>query len=124
MEDIRTEQPGVRIVPVRYYTPARINPPQVATPAITFTTGIDVNINLHIVSKTDGNPVADAKVIAFTNFAARSGAAGTTAKNGSVGLLLGSSKPTIERLYVFPKDSFWPLLRRNAALTEATQIEL
>jgi len=111
--DLRAEQPGVRIVPVVYYYPAIApRPTPISSPsaaaAITST-----KITLKVVSKKDGNPIANATVVAFTDFAQRIGKEGTTNSKGEIAFNFGASKKKLDRLYVFAKKNFWNFLKKE-----------
>ena len=81
-------------------------------------------ITISIVSAADGKPVAKAMVVAFTDFANKAGAQGTTNAQGQVALALGSSTKKIERLYVYPASGFWPGLQMNVTLKAGTKVPL
>ena len=66
-----------------------------------------LKISLTVVSKANRKPIAAAKVVAFTNFANRTGAQGTTNKKGIASLALGSASKKVERLYVYSASGFW-----------------
>lgn len=63
-------------------------------------------------------------VVAFTDFAVRTGAQGTTNARGQVTLTLGAANKKIERLYVYPSASFWPILQNNVNLKTGMNISL
>lgn len=112
---LRRQEPGVRIVPLVYYQPAVAPRPKVvksatsaaATPALAATVW-----EPQFVSAADGKPIAKVQVVAFTDFANRLGASGTTKSNGKVSLKLGSAAK-IERLYVYPEVGFWGHFRKS-----------
>src|SRR6266568_5318230 len=106
-------QPGIRIVPETFYTPARV---RYEVEAKAVAAGVAaVKKTIIVTSRADGSPVAGTMVVAFTDFANRVGAQGTTSKQGAVSLALGTTK--LERVYVYPKLGFWPLLVKNLKLT-------
>src|SRR6516165_3433505 len=121
VSDLQTEQPGLRIVPVVYYYPAKApRPAPLASPkAVTAA----VQTSLTVVSKADGKPISAARVVAFTDFANRSGVEGTTNKSGVVSLSLGSKKK-VERLYAFSSSGFWNVLQQNIILKSGMNIEM
>lgn len=119
---LRAAQPGLRIVPVVYYYPARAPRPQpAATPK---KAAAALKITLTIVAGGTGKPVAGAKVVAFTDFAQRIGAEATSNKQGKAALALGSASKKIERLYVYAENGFWNALLRNTTLTTGTKVAL
>ena len=124
VSNLRAAQPGLRIVPVVYYYPAIAPRPTPESGPKALTAAPTLNILLKIVSKQDGSLVAGAKVIAFTDFANRIGASGTTDKNGQVSLDLGASSKKLERLYIYAKMNYWNGLKRNISVTSGVQIAL
>jgi len=119
---LRANQPGIRIAPVVYYRPAIA--PRFEIESAPKATKAAAKLKLQIVSKPDGHPVVGAFVVAFTDFANRFGAQGTTNKKGEVSLAVGGSSKKIERLYVYPSSGFWSALKKNLVLTSGMQIGL
>jgi subtilisin family serine protease len=111
--EILAHQPGLRIVPVVYYYPAWVFR-QVESRLKAAATAVKTVITLQ--SKADQSPVPGAMVVAFTDFANRIGAQGTTNKQGVVRLALGGIDK-IERLYVYPATAFWGMVRKNVSTT-------
>lgn len=124
VSDLRAEQPGMRIVPVVFYEPALAPRLKLESRVRASRAGDGVKITLKIVSRTDGTPVAGAKVVAFTNFANREGADGVTNGKGEVKLALGASSRKLQRLYVFPRMSFWGLLKKNVTVSSGKEFGL
>jgi subtilisin len=122
VSSLQVEQPGLRIVPVVYYYPARAPRPMPA--AAPKAAAADLKIALTVVSKGDGKPVAGAKVVAFTDFANRLGASATTNSKGIAALSLGGASKKVERLYVYCESGFWNALQRNVMLKTGGTIEL
>jgi subtilisin len=114
-DQLQAQEPGLRIVPVVYYYPARVVL-QVESRVKAAATAVKTVIRLQ--SKADGTPVGGAMVVAFTDFANRVGAQGTTNQQGVVRLSLGRTK--IERIYAYPAKGFWGILRKN--VTARTQL--
>ncbi len=122
---LRAEQPGIRIVPVVYYYPAIAPRPAVVSRArAVATAAAGVRIVLKIVSQNGGTAIANADVVAFTDFANRVGASGKTNSRGEVSLDLGASSRRIERLFIFSQKGFWNGLRRNITITSGMEIPL
>ncbi len=109
---LRAEHPGLRLVPIVQYYPAVVRfralrggrvaakTTRAATPTkLTVTVGGD-----------DRKPVAGAMVVAFTDFATKTGAQGTTSARGTVTVAVSGA---IERLYVYPKLGYWTGELRN-----------
>ena len=119
---LRSQQPGIRIVPVVYYFPARAPRPLVAGKVKAAAAG--TKISIQIVSKSDGKPVAGLDVIAFTDFANRIGASAKTNTKGIASLALGGASKKVERLYVYAHHTYWNALRNGVTLKTGTKIEL
>ena len=112
---LRALQPGIRIVPIMYYTPALVPRP---VPIRRFglasgTARAARTITIRAVSLASSKPLAGVTVTAFTNFKDRLGAEGTTNAAGDVKLRLEGGSSKIERLYLWPKVGFWSLLKKN-----------
>lgn len=122
VSSLQAEQPGIRIVPVVYYYPARAPIPQpTATPKAA---AAALKITLRVISKQDGRAIRGVKVIAFTDFAQRIGAQGVTNAAGSVSLSLGAATKKVERLYAYASSGYWSALRQNVKLTSGQEIPL
>lgn len=122
MTELRASQPGVRIVPVVYYFPARAPRPLLASQKKATAGGAKISIQL--VSRVDGKPISGLDVIAFTDFESRLGGSGKTNKKGVVSLSLGGASATVERLYVYAHHTFWNALRKDVVLKTGTKVEL
>lgn len=122
--DLRAEQPGMRIVPVVFYQPALEPRPKLESRVRASRAGASVKIMLKVVSRAAGTPVAGAEVIAFTDFANGAGADGVTNSRGEVKLALGASSRKLQRLYVFPRMSYWGLLKKNVTVTSGREFGL
>jgi len=117
---LRATRPDLRLVPVVYYTPAMVEPEQVV--GSFRTAGTPASITIQVVSKKGSTPVANAFVVAFVDFKARTGAQGVTDEDGKVSLALGKTGITLERLYVYPLDSHWSLVKKKLAVKDGTQV--
>jgi subtilisin len=117
---MQAHQPGLRIVPVVYYYPAWVIR-QVESRIKAVATAVKTVITLQ--SKVDDTPVAGAMVVAFTDFANRIGAQGTTNKQGLVRLSLGGAA-AIERIYAYPTSAFWGIVRKNVSGTDELVYQL
>jgi subtilisin family serine protease len=123
---IRASRPDLRLVPVTYYTPATaareevregVGPSGARAAAATA-------ITLKVVSKTGSTPVANAFVVAFVDYKARTGAQGVTDADGKVSLALGKASITLERLYVYPLDSHWSIIKKKLAVKAGATVVL
>ena len=123
---IRAQRPDLRLVPVVYYEPAVVAPEQVESGFGTARAGAAAagEITLHVVSKTGGTPVANAFVVAFVDFKARKGAQGITDADGRVSLVLGSSSVKLQRLYVYPLDAHWSIIKKNLTVKTGVKVTL
>jgi len=124
VSDLRAEQPGMRIVPVVFYQPALAPRPKLESRVRASRAGASVKITLKVVSRADRTPVAGAEVIAFTDFANGAGADGVTNNRGEVKLALGTSSRKLQRLYVFPRMSYWGLLKKNVIVSSGKEFGL
>jgi subtilisin len=123
--ELRAANPGLRVVPVVYLYPAIAPRPEVVAAA----TGLAAKkqaakLTIQVVSGANHKPIGGATVVAFTDFAARAGAQGTTSASGKVSLSLGGSSKKIQRLYVYSKSGFWNLLKKNITLTNGATFTL
>ena len=111
---IRAERPDLRLVPVQFYTPAVAPMEEVVTRVGAGGKGAAAagDITLPVVSKKSGAPVANAFVVAFVDFKNKSGAQGVTAADGTVTLSLGAASVKLDRLYVYPLDANWSLIKK------------
>lgn len=117
---MRLQAPGLRIVPEVFYRTARL--PMAAVTARVQAAASSGTQLLRVVDG-QGAAVAGATVVAFTDFANGIGAQGRTAANGSVRLKLGTA-PRLQRLYVYPLHSQWPMLLRNVLLPRTAPVVL
>lgn len=97
---LKAEFPGVRVVPLVLYRPALAPRPAIETPPTVSRVVRKTATQIKVVSE-NGSPVANADVIAFTDFANKAGAEGKTDAKGIVSLDLGRATPAVERLYVY-----------------------
>jgi len=121
---LRAAEPGVRVVPVVYFKPALHRPEieqKVRTAAGKAVAG---KLTLTIVSAKTGKPVAGVFVVAFTSFANREGAQGTTNSKGQVSLALGGTKKKIDRLYILADLNLWPAMLKNVTISNGQVIKL
>jgi len=120
---VRSLLPSLRLVPVRYYTPATAPLMQVATQAARAMAAAPT-ITIKVLAKTGKKPVAGAIVVALTDVENRVGAQGVTDSEGEVELTLGTASVEIQALYVYPADAYWTLRKKNLTITTGTVINL
>lgn len=113
---LRASYPGLRIVPVVYFYPAVAPRQGIATARAKTPKRVAGKLTVQVLSGSGNGPVTGAAVVAFTDFASRAGAAGTTDANGRVSLALGASSKKIDRLYIYAQRGFWSLLKRSFTL--------
>lgn len=117
--------PGLRLVPVVYYTTADLRPKQVVDAPKAGRSGAQAQpITLRVVAKTDKSPIAGAIVVAFTDFAAQAGAQGVTDADGVVTLALGAASVKLDRLYVYPVTAYWTIRKKDFTVSSETQVAL
>lgn len=120
---VRALRPDLRLVPVVYYTPAVAPIEQIEAGVTTARRGAaGDSITVQVVSKKGALPVANAFVVAFVDYKARTGAQGVTDSDGNVSLALGAASKKLQRLYVYPLDANWSLLKKNVTITTGTKI--
>jgi subtilisin family serine protease len=108
---LKREQPGLRVVPEVYYPSARAPRPPVFTGAQAFSARAAlVQPTLKVVIEGSNKGLRDVDVIAFSDFEAQKGAQGRSNAKGEVVLELPRSVRTLERVYVYPSHSAWPVL--------------
>jgi subtilisin len=123
---VRALRPDLRLVPVVYYTPAVVDPEQVERGVVPAgrRAAAATSITVQIVSKKGGTPIADAFVVAFVDYKARTGAQGVTGSDGKVSLALGASSKKLQRLYVYPLDAHWSLIKKSITIKTGTKVTL
>jgi len=123
---LRTAQPGVRVLPELFYkcaTNPRPLPARAPRAARTARAALGT-LTVRVVSRTDGNPVKGAQVIAFTDFGAQEGDVGVTDSRGEASLRLPAGARAIERLYVYPEAGLWSVLKRNVRPRSRIEVAL
>jgi subtilisin len=95
-KDLLAHQPGLRIVPVVYFRPLLVRY-QVEQKVRAAAAGPAARLTVTVVSKAGNKPVKGATVVAFTDFANRLGAQGTTNTQGVVKLRRSSASMSTQR---------------------------
>ena len=123
---VRALRPDLRLVPVVYYTPAMLEPEQVVSEIGTAgrRAAASTNITLEIVSKKGGTPIGNAFVVAFVDYKKRTGAQGVTGEDGKVSLALGKASIKLQRLYVYPIDGHWSIIKKNITVKTGTEVTI
>ncbi len=122
LPDLRAQLPGLRIVPEVFYYPQRWQP-EVRTKPRPMTGQPRTGIRVVLREGRSSKPVADATVIAFTNFDEREGEQVMSDKQGVAHFRTIGNRP-VEQLYVYPKVGYWTVWRQNLALKNGDVISL
>jgi subtilisin len=136
LPELRAHHPNMRILPLVYYQTAH-RPKERIRQAVGMAAAAAAGaaaavaapaISVQVVNGATGTPVVGATVVAFTDFAARAGAEGTTDSIGGVSLSLGAASASIERLYIYPPTDpatgLWPGLQENLTLNDGEIVRL
>jgi len=110
---MKANEPGLRIVPLLKYKPA-MSVAEIARKVKASVAGVGIAVKtvVTVLSKVDGKPLREARVVAFTDYGEAEGAEGITNSKGEVKLSLGSAEK-IERLYVYGPVGFWGYFAKN-----------
>lgn len=114
ISDLHLAFPGVRLVPEVFFHKAVVPMKRIKRGARKLARGKRVNIS---VTNETGDGVKGAFVVAFIDFDERQGAEGTTNARGMLSITLPQNVTRIERLYIYPKDSYWPFMKKNVRLS-------
>lgn len=118
---LKREQPGLRVVPEVFYPRLRAPRPRIITGAMAFSARAQLAAPVvKVVLQDSGKPLRGVEVIAFSDFEAGKGAQGTTNARGEVSLELPRSVRVLERVYVYPSHSAWPVLLHRWPVSEGT----
>ncbi len=121
---LKCEQPGLRVVPEVFYPSARAPRPRILTGLQAFSARATLaQPRVKVVLQGSGKPVRGVEVIAFSDFEAGKGAQGNTNARGEVELQLPRSVRVLQRVYLYPAHSAWPVLLNDWPLHEGV-IEL
>lgn len=108
---LKLEVPGLRVVPEVFYPSARAPRPRIRTGISAFSArAVMAQPVVKVVVQGTGKPVRGVEVLAFSDFDEGRGAQGTTNARGEVSLALPRSVKVLERVYVYPAHSAWPVL--------------
>lgn len=120
---LRGALPGLRVVPEVFHETLRAPRPEVLEPfqAARRAVATGVKLTVKVGTGSTALPAVGATVVAFTNFAARQGAQGTTNAQGVVTLQLPDGTK-IEQLYVYPVSGAWSSWKKNTVLKNGATI--
>ncbi|MBC7954403.1 MAG: S8 family serine peptidase [Cytophagales bacterium] len=108
---LKCEQPGLRVVPEVFYPSARAPRPRILTGVLAFSARATLaQPRIKVVLQGSGKPVRGVEVIAFSDYEAGKGAQGSTNAKGELVLQLPRSVRVLQRVYVYPAHSAWPVL--------------
>lgn len=82
------------------------------------------NLRITIKAADNGAPVAGAKVVAFTDFATKAGAEGTSDARGVVILGRNRASLMLDRLYIYPPHFFWGHYAENTRISNGDSVAL
>jgi subtilisin family serine protease len=122
MASLKSTEPGIRVVPLVYYKKAAV-PKATLTKKIKKASASSGGVTIKLISKDPGDPIADATVVAFTDFANKIGDDGKTNKSGTVKLALKKGDK-IQRLYIYPEKNYWSILKKNITAAESMEYKL
>jgi subtilisin len=127
---LRAAHPSVRVLPVVYFYRAVIRHQlggELSSGVFRASSTTSVKkaaMTVTVVSSKDNKPVANAMVVAFTDFAALAGAQGKSNAKGQVSLSLGGGSKKIQRLYVYPASGYWPTLQESVTLKDGARLTI
>ncbi|WP_080241123.1 S8 family serine peptidase [Spirosoma rigui] len=122
LPDLRARLPGLRIVPEVFYYPQRWRHDVRSQPA-RLAGQAQTGVRIRLAEAKTGKPVADATVVAFTNFDQREGEQATSDAKGVVSFKNIGNRP-IDQLFVYPKTGYWSYWRKNMTLTNTTVVDI
>ncbi|WP_367870837.1 S8 family serine peptidase [Luteolibacter sp. Populi] len=99
---LRRAQPGMRLAPVLYYRTADSPVPRVEVKAQSAAAGASVKVKITVLSKDLKSPLAGLRIVAFTDFASRSGDEAITNAKGEARFESLKTGTKVERLYIEP----------------------
>jgi subtilisin len=122
---LRATSPSLRLVPLVYYRTA-VAPRVVPLPGtLAAASASPLPFQVTVVSGPGRLPVPGCGVIIFTDFAARTGAQGTTDGEGRATFHLAASTVRLDRVYAYPPGpGYWGALKTDVPVTADTEVEL
>ncbi len=120
--NLRLQEPSLKIVPLVRYEKMRVvfdieRQPSEAVSAA------GVQAAVLRVEDDGGNPVENARVVAFTNFRNRAGDEGRSGADGKVALRIATGT-TLERVYVYGPAGWWGYFEKSFSLSQNAVIRL
>jgi subtilisin len=122
--ELRAAHPGLRIVPMAYFHPA-VAPRHSVTPDKKKHKGKSgASIRIRVESSSGGGPIAGVSVVAFTDYAAKTGDQAVTGAKGHATLSLGKTKKKVERLFIYADSAHWSGMWRDIKLKSGATFQL
>ncbi|CUX71648.1 peptidase S8/S53 subtilisin kexin sedolisin (plasmid) [Agrobacterium tumefaciens] len=120
--ELRLEEPDLKIVPLVTYEKLRAiyTVKRAAAAGVLAPAGQGARLR---VEDSQGNALAGAQVVAFTNFRNRAGDDGLTDANGNIDLRI-TPGATLERIYVYGPARYWGRFERNFVLDAGASLQL
>ena len=82
------------------------------------------SLQITVTDQTNGRPVKGAHMVAFTDFASRAGAEGTTGANGRATLSGLAPNAALERVYVYAPAGYWGHFAANTTGARQSSLKL
>lgn len=114
LPDLRAQLPGLRIVPEVFYYPQRWQQEIRRKPRL-LAGQQRAGVRIRLVEAKTNQPVADAVVVAFTNFEEREGEQATSDAQGVVRFRSIGGLP-IDQIFVYPRIGYWSFWKQNVTL--------
>ena len=126
---LKVSDPGVRVMPVVRYELARRPVLRVVAPAERARAqgtraARPPKLTIRFVDARTGRPLRGVQVAAFTHFARREGAGGTSNARGQVALALGGASAKLQVLVAYGPAGYWGLGRRALTLKHGAVFEI
>ena len=119
---LRAQLPGVLIVPEVFYYTQRYQA-TIRTAARPLQGQAKVALKIQLVEAKTTKPVVGATVIAFTNFADRTGEQATSDAKGVVSFK-NITNQAIDQLYVYPKVGYWSYWKQKVTLKTGDKLPI
>jgi len=120
--NLRAEVPGIKVIPLTFYRKMRVEH-HVEHRLKRSAAAASVGMTVHVLNKKTSEPVAGARIVAFTNFEREEGAEATSARSGAAKLKL-TPGIAIDRLYVYGPMGYWGHYARGFKLKDGANFEL
>jgi subtilisin len=119
---LRAQLPGVLIVPEVFYYPQLFRE-RIRTLARPLQGQAKVTLRIQLVEANTTKPVVGATVVAFTNFADRTGEQATSDAQGVVSFKTIANQK-IDQLYVYPKVGYWSYWKQKVTLKSGDKLPI